>query len=262
MKPRAPKTTSFSTSPLHSQLPFHPLQWEADTPLSASGQTAPGPPGPGSPALPGAPSSPGWKILLPSANTTTKGLEHHKKMTVVSGFPRTLKEKVLGEQKCYFLASISIAYKWQPMAPVCNRQRSSSAYRTLGCLGEGEKGASLPDTSRVGKNKAGLWAACRNHRHCRWTLQLPQTMQEVWNQHLLTRQKTKTKTELSLSFRGQMDCTGGRWTLLPCKALLQPSPLELASAKCPWSAVCVCSLWKGQKEANERVFKSSITDPQ
>lgn len=99
------------------------------------------------------------------------------------------------------------------------------------------------------KTKAGLWAACRNYGHSRWTQQLPQTMQ-VWNRYLLTRQKTKAKTELSLSFRGQMDCTGGSWTLLPCKALLQASPLELASAKCPWSAACVCSLWKGQEEAN------------
>lgn len=70
------------------------------------------------------------------------GLEHHNKLTAVSGFPRTPKEKVQAEQKCHFLASISIAYKCQPTAPVFNRQRSSSAYKTLRCLWRRWKGSS------------------------------------------------------------------------------------------------------------------------
>lgn len=60
------RSSSFNTSPLLSQLPFHPLLWVADTPLSASDQTAPGPLCPGLQALQGVPSSPGWNSPSPS----------------------------------------------------------------------------------------------------------------------------------------------------------------------------------------------------
>lgn len=49
------------------------------------------------------------------------------------------------------------------------------------------------------KSKAGLWAACRNYRHNRWT-QLPQTMQASVKLTSAdkTEDKNQNRTELEL----------------------------------------------------------------